>query len=369
MYTKRNYSLKDMLSWTRKYIIIFIILSLIPVTLYTGLRWYWLHLPWLPIGLVGTALAFIISFKNNASYGRLWEARKIWGGIVNTSRSFAMMCNDYITNQHASEKLSEEELFKIRKQLILRHVAWMASLRHALRAPKPWEISYLNSSDRKYIDTYLKVKEHNVSLAEELEGYITEEEKQHILKQRNKQGACLKLQSKQLRELKEKGYIWEFSFLEIENQLVEMFTLQGKAERIKNFPYPRQFATLNRFFIWIFVFLIPYGMMSEFDEIGRQVVEFMEQFQPYPDGGYHHIIELIGQHFVWFTVPFGVIISWIFHTMERIGEVSENPFEGTPNDIPITTMSRGIEIDIRQIIGDDENDIPEPIEAVHDTQM
>ncbi len=358
-----------MLSWTRRYILIFIILSLIPVILYTGLRWYWLHLPWLPIGLVGTALAFIISFKNNASYGRLWEARKIWGGIVNASRSFAMMTNDFITNEHAKEKLPENDFFKIRKQLIMRHVAWMASLRHALRAPKPWEVSYINKSDRKYIDTYLNVKEHNVSLEEELKGYVSEDEKQFILSQRNKQGACLNLQSKQLRELKEKGYIWEFSFLEMEKMLVEFFTLQGKVERIKNFPYPRQFATLNRFFIWIFVALLPYGMMHEFDKIGKQIVTLSEQWKPYPIGGYHHLIELIGEHFVWFTIPFSVIISWIFHTMERIGEVSENPFEGTPNDIPITTMSRAIEIDIRQIIGDKATDIPEPIKPVHDTQM
>ena len=112
MYTKRNYSVKDMLTWTRKYIIIFIILSFIPVLLYSGLNWYWLHIPWLPIGLVGTALAFIISFKNSASYDRMWEARKIWGGIVNTSRSFAMMTNDFITNEYAKEKLSDQELFK-----------------------------------------------------------------------------------------------------------------------------------------------------------------------------------------------------------------------------------------------------------------
>ena len=369
MYTKRNYSIRDMLSWTRRYIYIFIVLSLIPVLLYTLLKWYWLHLPWLPIGLVGTALAFIISFKNNASYGRLWEARKIWGGIVNASRSFAIMVNDFITNEHAKDTLSEDEFFKIRKQLILRHVAWMTSLRHALRAPKPWEISNFNKSDREYIDNRLKVKERTTSLDEELTGYVSETEKEFILSQRNKQGACLNLQSKQLRELKEKGYIWEFSFLEMENMIVEFFTLQGKVERIKNFPYPRQFATLNRFFIWIFVFLLPYGMMHEFDKIGKEIVSLAQSWKPYPETGYHHIIEMIGEHFVWFTIPFSVIISWIFHTMERIGEVSENPFEGTPNDVPITTMSRGIEIDIRQIIGDDQNEIPEPIPTVEGAQM
>jgi putative membrane protein len=368
MQTKRNYSVREMLGWTRRYILIFIILSLIPVLLYTILRWRWLHLPWLPIGLVGTALAFIISFKNNASYGRLWEARKIWGGIVNASRSFAIMVNDYITNERAKEKYTDSELFTIRKQLIMRHVAWMTSLRHALRAHKPWELSNRNKSDREYMKK-IKIKERDFSLSEELEGYVTEDEKQYILSKKNKQTACINLQSKQLRSLKESGHIWEFSFLEMEQMMVEFFTLQGKAERIKNFPYPRQFATLNRFFIWIFVFLLPYGMMHEFDKIGLEVVAMAEGWKPYPEGGFHYIIEWIGANFVWFTIPFSVIISWIFHTMERIGEVSENPFEGIANDVPITTMSRGIEIDIRQMIEDDENEIPAPIEAQHGIQM
>lgn len=358
MQTTRNYTIREMLAWTRRYIYIFIILSLIPVVLYTVLHWHWLHLPWLPLGLVGTALAFIISFKNNASYDRLWEARKIWGGIVNSSRSFAIMVNDFITNEHAKKSLSEKELFAIRKQLIMRHVAWMSSLRHALRSHKPWEMSRNNSSDQEYMEN-IYVREHEMSLEEELEGYVSEKEKTMILKYRNKQGACLSLQSKQLRELKEKGHIWEFSYSEMEKILVEFFTLQGKAERIKNFPYPRQFATLNRFFIWIFLFLLPFGMMHEFDKIGIGIVEMTQSWEHH-DGGHHYLIELIGRYFVWFTIPFSVIISWIFHTMERIGEVSENPFEGIANDVPITSMSRGIEIDIRQIIGDDPNDIPEP---------
>ncbi len=362
MLTRRNYTIKEMFRWTRRHTFIFIVLSTIPVLLYTQLHWYWLHLPWLPIGLVGTALAFIISFKNNASYGRLWEARKIWGGIVNASRSFAIMVNDFINNEHANLGYTEKELFKIRKELIMRHVAWMTSLRHALRAHKPWEISRKNKSDQEYMKL-INVHELKYSLEEELEGYVSEDDKKYILSKNNKQTACINLQSKQLRKLKESGHIWEFSFLEMEQLMVELFTLQGKAERIKNFPYPRQFATLNRFFIWIFVILMPYGMMHEFDKIGEEIIEHVSV------GGYQLFVQLIGEHFVWFTIPFSVIISWVFHTMERIGEVSENPFEGIANDVPITTMARGIEIDIRQMIEDNEDEIPGPIESQYGIQM
>jgi predicted membrane chloride channel (bestrophin family) len=62
------------------------------------------------------------------------------------------------------------------------------------------------------------------------------------------------------------------------------------------------------------------------------------------------------------------LVMWVFHTMERIGRVSENPFEGTPNDVPITTISRGIEIDLREMLDDDPSSIPPPIENQHDAQ-
>lgn len=353
MYTKRNYSVKIMMLWTRRNIYKFIIIATIPTALYVFLDWKFIHLPWLPIALVGSALAFIVSFKNNASYGRLWEARKVWGGIVNTSRSLTIMINDYISNNSKSETYSEEDLFGIRKNLVMRHVAWMTSLRHALRAPKAWEMSNVNSSDLEYMND-VQINERVYTLKEELTGYLSQKELEYVLSKNNKQTACLNLQSKHLKRLKDKGLIWEFSFLEMENLIVELFTLQGKLERIKNFPYPRQFATLNLFFIWIFICLLPFGLINVFDEIGMGIL-----------GSYNNppgYIEVIGKSFVWLSIPFSVIISWIFHTMERIGEVSENPFEGIANDVPITSMARGIEIDIRQMIEDDLNLIPAPIE-------
>lgn len=349
-----------MILWTRRYIYKFLIIASIPTVLYEVLDWKFLHLPWLPIALVGSALAFIVGFKNNASYGRLWEARKVWGGIVNTSRSFAIMTNDFITNQRAEHKLSDSELFAIRKTIILRHIAWMTALRHALRAPKSWEMSTINASDKEYMKN-VQINERKYSLEQELEGYLSEEEMKHVLKQSNKQAACLSLQSKQLRILEEKKLIWEFSHLEMKAQLVEMFSLQGKLERIKNFPYPRQFATLNLFFVWIFILLLPFGVINVFDGIGSQILK--------DHASSHAMIEIIGSNFVWLAIPFSVIISWVFFTMERIGEVSENPFEGIANDTPITTISRGIEIDIRQMIGDDPSLIPNPIKEQQNIQM
>ena len=362
MYIRKRFPFWGMLKWTSRDIFKFLLIGAIPVFLYKGLGLYWLHLPWLPIGVVGTAVAFIVSFKNNASYDRLWEARKIYGGIVNGSRSFTLMINDFITNKHTDKPLNDKQFFAIRKEMVMRHVAWMTSLRHALRTHKPWEVSRMDPTDIKYMSKVV-VREWKYSLEEELDGYVSESDMKEILSKKNKQGACLTIQSRELNKLYEAGYIEDFRHMEMQAMLTEFFTLQGKVERIKNFPYPRQFATLNYLFVWIFIILLPLGMMHEFEEIGMMVVKSIQEHMLVHSSPIHAVVEYVGNYFIWFTVPFTVIVSWIFHTMERIGETTENPFEGNPNDVPITTMSRGIEIDIRQMINDDPNLIPGPIEA------
>ncbi|WP_317235351.1 bestrophin family ion channel [Niabella ginsengisoli] len=320
-------------------------------------HWHFITLPWQLIGLVGTALAFIVGFKNNASYDRIWEARKIWGGIVNTSRSLTIMVNDFITKPDNETNKRGEELFAIRKQIIMRHVAWMTTLRHALRIKKPWETFAFNKSDKEYISR-IKIREYTYSLEEELQGYLSEEELKEVLSKNNKATAVLTIQSRHFKALFLEGKIDNFRHVEIENQLVELFALQGQSERIKNFPYPRQFATLNTYFVWVFIFLLPLGAIAQFDEIGKSLAESSLPF-----------IQFIGNYFIWLAVPVTTLISWIFLLMERIGDVTENPFEGGGNDIPITSMSRGIEIDIREMIGDDPNEIPKQHPITFDTQM
>ena len=113
-----------------------------------------------------------------------------------------------------------------------------------------------------------------------------------------------------------------------ENQLKEFYTLQGKNERIKNFTYPRQFATLNHFIVWIYILLLPLGIMNEFDKIGATL---LNQLDTMDFGSMNVYYKLIAKNFAWTSIPFSVIISWVFYSMERIGEVSENTFEGSAN--------------------------------------
>ena len=367
MYTRRIYPISGVLKWTRRHIFLFIIIAFIPVFLFDVVGLKWLHVPWLPLGVLGTAVAFIISFKNNASYDRLWEARKIWGGIVNTSRSWTIMVKDFITNTHAKEQKSDDELQKIKRELVYRHVAWLTALRYQLRKDKPWEQHIkAKKSNREFKENNYLVCEDTIPIEDAIKPYISKEEYNDVFSKGNQASQLLGIQSSRLKNLMDEGYIEDFRHMEMMNMLVEFYTLQGKSERIKNFPYPRQFATLNYIFVWIFILLLPFGIMEGFEEIGSHILNDLGMHETHSSLA-HRVQEFIALHFVWFSIPFSALIAWVFHTMELIGETTENPFEGGPNDIPITNMSRNIEIDIRQLI--DDTDIPEPFQWKNDIVM
>lgn len=329
-----------MLLWTRYYILTFVVLSSAVVYLYDVQKIKWIAVPWVPVALIGTAVAFLIGFKNNASYGRMWEARKIYGGIVNVSRSFAAMTKDFVSTTNPEKGLDEEALSQHHFRIIKRHIGWMTALRYQLRTPRTWE-SLVYRNKGKYTERMTSVEELKTDIKDALKPILEDEEYEAILPKKNRATQLLGLQSKHLKELFQAGAIDSFRHMELQSLLTEMYTLQGKCERIKNFPYPRQFASLNMYFVWIFLIFVPLGLVKEFSGLGHSLI--------------------------WLTVPFSAIVSWTFHTMERIGEVTENPFMGGVNDVPITSISRGIEIDILELI--DAKEIPEGIPMQNNVQM
>lgn len=353
MYTKKKYSARQMLIWTRRELRFFFISALIVTILFeiVGLRY--LQVPWTALALIGTAVAFLIGFQSNAVYGRLWEARKIWGGIVNDSRMFGIMVKDMITNEHAKDPATEDELLAIKKTIVFRHIAWLTSLRHAMRQIKPWETFRSNKKNQQFVDV-LHIPELESSLEDDLKKHLSAEQYDEVLSKTNRANAVMTLQSDHLRQLKERGLIWEFSFLELEAKISALITHQGKSERIKNFPYPRQYATLGYDLVNTFILLLPFGIIPAFANLGKTFAD---------------VFPLIAPYFVWLGVPFSAMIAWVFNTMQRIGTVGENPFEGSANDVPISTISRGIEIDLLEIIGMDKADIPGPVPADFDVQM
>ena len=333
MHTGRTYTLIETIGWTKRYILIFIVIGAVPVLIRQFLGYEWLVIPWLPVALIGTAVAFLIGFKNSASYDRMWEARKIWGEIINLSRAWAIKVKGYITTEFMDGELPEEEIKSIQKKMIYRHLAWLTALRFQLRTPRDWESMVNVCADIHYQKNY-EIQEVIGNLEAELRNFLEEGELKKILSKDNRATHIVASQSEELKRLRHLNLIDDFRHIDMQNLLDKLYEQQGKSERIKNFPYPRQFATMNLFFVWIFISLIPFGMIQEFEKLGH--------------------------NFVWATIPFTVLVSWVFHTMERIGEASENPFEGGPNDVPITALARTIEIDLREML--DETEIPAKLE-------
>ncbi|MEM6688082.1 MAG: bestrophin family ion channel [Planctomycetota bacterium] len=353
MYTRYKYSVREVLLWTRMEILWLLLLAFLYTALYELAGWHWMEIPWTPLALVGTAVAFLIGFQNNAAYGRAWEARKIWGGIVNESRTWAIMAQNLITDEHAAESVSPEELAQHRSRLIHRHIAWLTALRHAMRVKRSWEVFAEHRTSKEWYEKVV-LPERDTGVDEELKPLLGEKEYERVAGQTNKAVAIMAIQSNDVRELKERGLIWEFSFLEFHAVIRELIVLQGKSERIKNFPYPRQFATIGHDLVRVFVLLLPLGIIPQFSRLGEQLSEGSP---------------MTGRYFVWLAVPVVATIAWVFHTMLRIGTSGENPFEGSANDVPISTIARGIEIDMREINGESQSQIPDPLPTVHNVQM
>jgi putative membrane protein len=330
MFVKKQYPLSGVIKWSKKYIFYFLLIDTIPVAMAHFFDCTWLAIPWQPIALIGIGVSFYLGFKNNSSYDRLWEARKIWGGIVNASRTLTVMTRDFVTNDFTDNKLPDSELKNLHKKVVHRHVAWLKALTFQLRMPKVWEHNDKHENElRKSMGTF-----YEPAKFEQLKKYLSSSEYDYIMSKGNKASHLLSCQSKNFKELRQAGLIDDFRHMELEKLVQEFYALQGKSERIKNFPFPRQYATINYLFVWIFILLLPFGMLNVFADFERS-------------------------NFIFLAIPFTMLVSWVFILMEMIGDYSENPFEGLYNDVPISSMAQSIEIDIRQML--DEEDLPEEI--------
>ncbi|MEM7039105.1 MAG: bestrophin family ion channel, partial [Bacteroidota bacterium] len=296
-------------------------------------------MPWLPVSIIGTAVAFYVGFKNNQAYGRMWEARKIWGGIVNDSRSWGMMVDGYISNQFADSPKTKAEIHEIKQRLIYRHIAWLYAHRSQLLVATSWEhIGQGGLTSRVYAYTQ---KTLGVGLIDdeitrtELKMFLPEDEYERLIACQNTATQIINEQSRDLARLRELNVIDDFRHTQMEDVLRSFYTLQGKNERIKKFPLPRQYAHMSRLFVGIFIALLPFGMLPEFMKIGE-----------------------LG---LWLSVPISALVGWVYVMMEMVGDISENPFQGLPNDIPMMSLCRVIEIDLREMLG--ETDLPPKVQA------
>jgi putative membrane protein len=304
------------------------VLGVVPVVAYQIGNIKWLGIPWTVVALLGTATAFIVGFKNLQTYNRAWEARQIWGDIISSSRAWGTVSRDSFDQAEQST------------ELVYRHLAWLTALRYQLRENRAWETTS-QAHDAGYLK-YYSIPERQTAVATELAKYLPEAELKQILATGSKATQIMSLQSQTLKGLFASQAIVVAQFVDMQRSIKEFLWHQGRCERIKDFPYPRQYATINAFFIKLFCLLLPFGLLREFDKLNDSV-----------EG-------VIKGHMAWLVIPFSVLISWMYTSLERVGESTENPFQGSANDIPISQMCRAAEIELREMLG--ETDMPPPLE-------
>ncbi len=320
MHVGKSYRISEFLIWTRRDIYVLTAIGLMPVLLYRIAGLKWLGVPWTAVALLGTATAFIVGFKNIQTYNRSWEARQIWGDIAGFSRAWAAMSRDFVNSP------------AVTSTLVHRHLAWLTALRYQMREGRAWE-STGKANNAEYGRLY-SVPEKAAPLEDELAKYLPGDELQRILATQNRPTQILGLQSRTIKELFAREDLVVLQFVDMQRALKDLHLQQARSERIKDFPFPRQFATVSSLFVKLFCLLLPFGLLREFDGLNAAVGGSMQG------------------NMVWLVTPFSVLISWMYTSLDQVGEGTENPFEGGPNDVPISQMCRTIEIDLREILGE-----------------
>jgi putative membrane protein len=324
MYVKRKYGFWMTFNWSKTPFIIGGLYGLL-VCLIAYVSKLDISIPWSPLAVIGIAVAFYLGFKNNSSYDRTWEARKIWGGIVNNSRTFGAAVMAFVQGKNESD---------IQRELIYRHLAWITALRHQLRLSREWE-HIENRLNGLYSPKVCE--DYNTKLEGELKQFLSENEIHDLQNKSNKATQILKIQSDRLQELRDQDLFENFRHMEFHKLVNTFYTDQGKSERLKNFPFPRQYASVALWLTVVFCFFTPFGLLEVFK---------------------------VKEGWMFWICPFiNALITWVFFLMEKIGDYSENPFEGTYNDVPITSISRSIEIDLREMLN--EKNLPEPIKDIN----
>ncbi|SHJ73125.1 putative membrane protein [Hymenobacter daecheongensis DSM 21074] len=296
-----------------------------------------IRLPFAPLSTIGIAVAFYLGFKNSQSYDRFWEARKIWGGIVNASRLWGSQICAYVAApaSPAAPNLPAPEVAAEHRTLLYRQLAWLNALRLQLRRTTIYDRQNVSYVPDLHLTT-------GGGPEPEVEKFLAPAEYARVCGKANAAAQLLHQQALELQRLQREGLLDDFRHIDLMQTVKECYSLQGMCERIKNTPFPRQYAYFSTVFVWIFVLLLPLGLISEFSKLSQGSA-------------------------VWLTVPFSVLISWIFLTIEIVGDNSEDPFENYVNDVPMTDICRTIEIDLREMLG--ETDLPERIQPVNDVLL
>jgi putative membrane protein len=246
-----------------------------------------------PFSLIGLAISIFLGFRNNASYDRYWEARKLWGRMVNVSRSWARQVSTLIQAPAGADETVRAEVEKIRETLILRQVAYVHGFRLHLRKEERWE---------------------------QLGAWLDAEEMERLRTESNRPAAITQVSGELVADAWRKGFVHPMHVPILEGSLTEITGIQGGCERILATPVPFIYNVLMHRIVGLYCIFLPFGLVSS-------------------------------TH--WFTPISVAFIAYAFYGLDSIGDEIEEPFGRDPNDLPLTFLSRMIEVNLRQRIGDE----------------
>lgn len=282
------------------------VLSIAVFFLYHNQHLEKVSLPFSVAAILGSALAIFLAFRNNNAYNRWWEARTIWGGIINNSRIFARQIIANADHAAAIGKASQDQVNDYKKELIYRQIAFAHALRLHLRKQENWE---------------------------ELKPLLSENEFSECSKKANKPNFLLQNQGIRIKEAMRSEILGAFDNISLEPTLAGFNNFQGACERIKNTPLLRQYHFFTKLFLLVFMAILPFSLISDFNKMGAPAL----------------------------MIPLSILVSFVFGVMGKVGEVNEDPFENRITDIPMTSMCNTIERDLKEMLG--QTDIPAKLEA------
>lgn len=278
------------------------ILSVAVYFLYHNRHLEKISLPFSIAAILGSALAIFLAFRNNNSYNRWWEARTIWGGIINSSRIFARQIIANADSALSGGKVSGEQIEAYKKEMVHRQIAFAHALRLHLRGQKSWE---------------------------EFGHLLSKDELEQVIQKQNVPNFILLNQGKRIKEGMKSEILGAFDNISLEPTLAGFNNFQGACERIKNTPLLRQYHFFTKLFLYVFMVLLPFSLIADFNKMGVPAL----------------------------MIPLSILVAFVFGVMGKVGEVNEDPFENRVTDIPMTAMCTTIERDLREMLG--ETDLPE----------
>ncbi|MBF8778156.1 bestrophin family protein [Pseudomonas fulva] len=187
---------------------------------------YGFELPLMPLTLLCSALVVLISFRNSSAYARWWEARTLWGSMVNSSRSFGRQVLTLIDDQPG--------IHPVKAQLIQRHVAYLQALRMHLRGQK--DITALAT-------------------------VLSEQQLRQLAGASNLPNDILSGSAELIAHQFKQGRLDSIRLARLESTLVDISNWQGGMERIANTPLPYPYVYFPRLFSTLFCVIMPLSLV------------------------------------------------------------------------------------------------------------